>query len=278
MTTTVHSTPSGQRLNQVLAQNKAQGRKNLVTFITAGDPNLAATEQLMHALVASGVDVIELGVPFSDPMADGPVIQRASERAVAQGVSLRDVLALVQKFRINNQHTPVVLMGYANPIECMGQDKFIEEAVKAGVDGALVVDYPPDESHDFAQKAQASGLNIIYLVAPTTTDARIKATAAAASGFIYYVSLKGVTGAATLDVQDVSDKVAHLRQFTDLPINVGFGISDATSARAVAQVADGVVIGSKIIQLVESAQSEGQDMVQVVSAWVSDIRSALDAS
>ena len=169
-------------------------------------------------------------------------------------------------------------MGYANPIERMGQDKFIEEAVKAGVDGALVVDYPPDESHDFAQKAQASGLNIIYLVAPTTTDARIKATAAAASGFIYYVSLKGVTGAATLDVQDVSDKVAHLRQFTDLPINVGFGISDATSARAVAQVADGVVIGSKIIQLVESAQSEGQDMVQVVSAWVSDIRSALDAS
>ena len=278
MTTTVHSTLSGQRLNQVLAQNKAQGRKNLVTFITAGDPNLAATEQLMHALVASGVDVIELGVPFSDPMADGPVIQRASERAVAQGVSLRDVLALVQKFRISNQHTPVVLMGYANPIERMGQDKFIEEAVKAGVDGALVVDYPPDESHDFAQKAQASGLNIIYLVAPTTTDARIKATAAAASGFIYYVSLKGVTGAATLDVQDVSDKVAHLRQFTDLPINVGFGISDATSARAVAQVADGVVIGSKIIQLVESAQSEGQDMVQVVSAWVSDIRSALDAS
>ena len=278
MTTTVHSTPSGQRLNQVLAQNKAQGRKNLVTFITAGDPNLAATEQLMHALVASGVDVIELGVPFSDPMADGPVIQRASERAVAQGVSLRDVLALVQKFRISNQHTPVVLMGYANPIERMGQDKFIEEAVKTGVDGALVVDYPPDESHDFAQKAQASGLNIIYLVAPTTTDARIKATAAAASGFIYYVSLKGVTGAATLDVQDVSDKVAHLRQFTDLPINVGFGISDATSARAVAQVADGVVIGSKIIQLVESAQSEGQDMVQVVSAWVSDIRSALDAS
>ena len=278
MTTTVHSTLSGQRLNQVLAQNKAQGRKNLVTFITAGDPNLASTEQLMHALVASGVDVIELGVPFSDPMADGPVIQRASERAVAQGVSLRDVLALVQKFRISNQHTPVVLMGYANPIERMGQDKFIEEAVKAGVDGALVVDYPPDESHDFAQKAQASGLNIIYLVAPTTTDARIKATAAAASGFIYYVSLKGVTGAATLDVQDVSDKVAHLRQFTDLPINVGFGISDATSARAVAQVADGVVIGSKIIQLVESAQSEGQDMVQVVSAWVSDIRSALDAS
>ena len=278
MTTTVHSTPSGQRLNQVLAQNKAQGRKNLVTFITAGDPNLVATEQLMHTLVASGVDVIELGVPFSDPMADGPVIQRASERAVAQGVSLRDVLALVRKFRVSNQHTPVVLMGYANPIERMGQDNFIEEAVKAGADGALVVDYPPDESHDFAQKAQASGLNIIYLVAPTTTDARIKATAAAASGFIYYVSLKGVTGAATLDVQDVSDKVAHLRQFTDLPINVGFGISDATSARAVAQVADGVVIGSKIIQLVESAQSEGQDMVQVVSAWVSDIRSALDAS
>ena len=266
------------RLSQVLRHNRESGRKNLVTFITAGDPDLAQTERLMHALVGAGVDVIELGVPFSDPMADGPVIQRASERAVAQGVGLRDVLALVAKFRQRNTHTPVVLMGYANPIESIGQAAFISEAVQAGVDGALIVDYPPEESLDFAQAAQAAGLCLIYLVAPTTTDARMQATAAAASGFIYYVSLKGVTGAATLDVADVSAKVAHLRQFTDLPINVGFGISDAVSARAVAQIADGVVIGSKIIQLIESAQAQQQDACGVVADWVSAIRVALDQS
>jgi tryptophan synthase alpha chain len=223
------------------------------------------------------VDVIELGVPFSDPMADGPVIQRASERAVAQGVGLRDVLELVARFRQSNQHTPVVLMGYANPIERIGQEAFIAEAVRAGVDGALIVDYPPEESESFAQTARAAGLNIIYLVAPTTTDARMQATAQVASGFIYYVSLKGVTGAGSLDVADVQAKVARLRQFTDLPINVGFGISDASSAQAVAQTADGVVIGSKIIQLVESAQAQGQDACAVVGDWIQGIRSALDA-
>ena len=272
-----HSAES-TRLSQALRQNRESGRKNLVTFITAGDPDLAQTERLMHALVASGVDVIELGVPFSDPMADGPVIQRASERAVAQGVGLRDVLALVAKFRQSDAQTPVVLMGYANPIECIGQSSFITEAVQAGVDGALIVDYPPEESLDFAQAAQVAGLNIIYLVAPTTTDARMQATAAAASGFIYYVSLKGVTGAATLDVCEVSAKVAHLRQFTDLPINVGFGISDAASAQAVSKTADGVVIGSKIIQLIESAQAQQQDACVVVGEWVSGIRAALDHS
>lgn len=276
MTAVTAVAANGSRLSQVLAHNRQNGRKNLVTFITAGDPNLAQTEQLMSALVEAGVDVIELGVPFSDPMADGPVIQRASERAVAQGVGLRDVLALVAKFRQNNQHTPVVLMGYANPIECIGQQAFIAEAVQAGVDGALIVDYPPEESEDFARQAQLAGLNIIYLVAPTTTEARMQATARSASGFIYYVSLKGVTGAASLDVADVQAKVARLRQFTDLPINVGFGISDADSARAVAQTADGVVIGSKIIQLVESAQAQGQDASAVVKDWVKGIRSALD--
>lgn len=272
------SLPTPTRLSQVLRQNRELGYKNLVTFITAGDPDLIQTERLMYALVEAGVDVIELGVPFSDPMADGPVIQRASERAVAQGVGLRDVLALVAKFRQANTQTPLVLMGYANPIECMGQQVFITEAVQAGVDGALIVDYPPEESRDFAQQAQAAGLNIIYLVAPTTTDARMQATVAAASGFIYYVSLKGVTGAATLDVGDVSAKVAHLRQLTDLPINVGFGISDATSARAVAQTADGVVIGSKIIQLIELAQAQQQDPCAVVGEWVRGIRAALDQS
>ena len=277
MTAVPASPTSAQRLSQVLLQNRQAGRKNLVTFITAGDPSLTQTEQLMHALVNAGVDVIELGVPFSDPMADGPVIQRASERAVAQGVGLRDVLELVARFRQSNQHTPVVLMGYANPIERIGQEAFIAEAVQAGVDGALIVDYPPEESESFAQTARTAGLNIIYLVAPTTTDARMQATAQVASGFIYYVSLKGVTGAGSLDVADVQAKVARLRQFTDLPINVGFGISDASSAQAVAQTADGVVIGSKIIQLVESAQAQEQDACAVVGDWIRGIRSALDA-
>lgn len=264
------------RLEKTLAHNRTTQRKNLVTFITAGDPDLATSEALMHTLVASGVDVIELGVPFSDPMADGPVIQRASERAVAQGVGVRDVLTLVQKFRTRNTGTPVVLMGYANPIEHMGQDAFIQEAVTAGVDGVLVVDYPPDESIEFAQKSRAAGLNVIYLVAPTTTAARMQATAKVASGFIYYVSLKGVTGAGSLDVSDVTQKVGVLRQYTDLPIHVGFGISDATSAQAVAKTADGVVIGSKLITMIESAVANGRDPNLALSAWLSDVRAALD--
>ncbi|GHA67405.1 tryptophan synthase alpha chain [Formosimonas limnophila] len=264
------------RLSPVLAANKAANRKNLVTFITAGDPNLSVTLQLMHTLVESGVDVIELGVPFSDPMADGPVIQRASERAVANGVGLTDVLQLVREFRVTNPNTPVVLMGYANPVECMGQETFIQNAVAAGVDGALVVDYPPEESTDFSAKASAAGLNVIYLVAPTSTDERMRDTAAVASGFIYYVSLKGVTGAGTLDVSDVAQKVAKLREYTDLPINVGFGISDATSAKAVASVADGVVIGSKLITLVEDAVRDGTDANAIIKAWLSGIRVALD--
>lgn len=264
------------RLSAVLAANKASNRKNLVTFITAGDPDLTTTLQLMHTLVASGVDVIELGVPFSDPMADGPVIQRASERAVANGVGLDDVLELVREFRVTNTTTPVVLMGYANPVERMGQEAFIQSAVAAGVDGALIVDYPPEESEDFSAKAGAAGLNVIYLVAPTSTDKRMRDTAAVASGFIYYVSLKGVTGAGTLDVSDVAQKVAKLREYTNLPINVGFGISDASSAKAVASVADGVVIGSKLITLVEEAVRDGGDACAVVKAWLSDIRTALD--
>lgn len=272
MTTTVTT-----RLSTVLNQNKTNQRKNLVTFITAGDPDVGMTLKLMHALVAAGVDVIELGVPFSDPMADGPVIQRASERAVANGVGLHDVLALVSEFRTTDQRTPVVLMGYANPIEHMGQEVFIQQAVASGVDGALVVDYPPEESITFANNAKTAGLNVIYLVAPTTTEARMQSTALVASGFIYYVSLKGVTGAGHLDVEAVKTQVAKLREYSDLPINVGFGISDAASARAVAEVADGVVIGSKLITLVETALKEDADAVQIISDWVADVRAALDA-
>ena len=264
------------RLEKKLAQNRTAQRKNLVTFITAGDPDLATSETLMHTLVASGVDVIELGVPFSDPMADGPVIQRASARAVAQGVGVRDVLNLVKTFRTRNSETPVVLMGYANPIEHMGQDAFIQESVAAGVDGVLVVDYPPEESTAFAEKSRAAGLNVIYLVAPTTTTERMQATAQVASGFIYYVSLKGVTGAGTLDVSDVTQKVGVLRQYTDLPIHVGFGISDASSAQAVARTADGVVIGSKLITMIESSVANGRDPNLALSTWLNDIRAALD--
>ena len=265
------------RLSIQLAANKAANRKSLVTFITAGDPDLGMSLKLMHSLVAAGVDVIELGVPFSDPMADGPVIQRASERAVANGVGINGVLQLVRDFRATNTTTPVVLMGYANPIEHMGQAEFIQEAVKSGVDGALIVDYPPEESIGFAQQASDAGFKVIYLVAPTTTEARMVSTERAASGFIYYVSLKGVTGAGNLDVEAVKNQVAKLREHTNLPINVGFGISDAASARAVADVADGVVIGSKLITLVETALKEGTDAVQVVNDWVADVRTALDA-
>lgn len=266
------------RLTHLLASNKAAQRKNLVTFITAGDPNIKTSLKLMHALVDSGVDVIELGVPFSDPMADGPVIQRASERAVANGVGLVDVLALVREFRQTNNQTPVVLMGYANPIERMGQAEFIKQAVSSGVDGALVVDYPPEESEVFATQARDAGLNVIYLVAPTTTPERMTATAKVASGFIYYVSLKGVTGSGALNTAEVAAKVVELKQHTDLPINVGFGISDASSAQAVAAVADGVIIGSKLITLIEAAQAQGQDPAPVVIDWVKGIRSALDAA
>ena len=270
------STYPSTRLETKLSSNRAVQRKNLVTFITAGDPDLGVTENLMHTLVASGVDVIELGVPFSDPMADGPVIQRASERAVAQGVGIRDVIALVAKFRTRNTDTPVVLMGYANPIEHMGQDAFVSEAVAAGVDGVLVVDYPPEESAQFAHTARQAGLNPIYLVAPTSTPARMQATAQLASGFIYYVSLKGVTGSGALDVADVASKVAVLRTYTELPIHVGFGISDAISAKAVASVADGVVIGSKLITIIESAIADKTDPNVAVSHWLGGIRQALN--
>lgn len=265
------------RLSAVLKHNKTNQRKNLVTFITAGDPDVGLTLKLMHALVAAGVDVIELGVPFSDPMADGAVIQRASERALLNHVGMHDVFQLVRDFRTTDARTPVVLMGYANPIEHMGQNEFIRQSVASGVDGVLVVDYPPEESIEFAEQSKAAGLNVIYLVAPTTTEARMQSTAHVASGFIYYVSLKGVTGAGNLDVGAVKTQVAKLREFSDLPINVGFGISDATSARAVAEVADGVVIGSKLITLVETALKEGVDPVQVIGEWTANVRMALDA-
>lgn len=263
------------RIDAAFAKLRAQGRTALIPYIAAGDPAPDATVSIMRHLVAAGADVIELGVPFSDPMADGPVIQRASERALAQGVGLADVLAMVASFRQVDGQTPVVLMGYANPIEAMGTTTFVDEASAAGVDGVLVVDYPPEEAGDFAALATDRGIAPIFLLSPTTPESRIAAVAKLARGYVYYVSLKGVTGASHLDTGDVSKKLAEIRRHVDLPIGVGFGIRDAASARAVAVAADAVVIGSRIIQEIENgAQEQAGDRA---AAWLAGIRSALDA-
>jgi len=262
------------KIAKVFADLKAQGRKGLVPFITAGDPDPAATLDLLHALVRGGADVIELGVPFSDPMADGPVIQRASERALAHGMSLKGCLAVVQEFRKTNTHTPVVLMGYANPIEHMGAETFVQSAKASGVDGVLVVDYPPEECEDFAQKCKAAGIDPIFLLAPTSAKERIDQVAKVAAGYIYYVSLKGVTGSANLDTQAVASIIPQIRAVSEVPIAVGFGIRDAASAVAIGQTADAVIIGSRIVQLLE--ETPPADRVQSLERFLRDIREALD--
>jgi tryptophan synthase alpha chain len=262
------------RIGHTFSQLKSQGRKALIPFITAGDPAPANTVPLMHALVAGGADILELGVPFSDPMADGPTIQRASERALKHGVGLRDVLGMVSEFRQTNAATPVVLMGYANPIEAMGWDDFCAAAAAAGVDGVLTVDYPPEESGEFAGKCAAAGLDNIYLLAPTTSAARVAAVATHARGFIYYVSLKGVTGAATIDMTEVARRLPEIHAATGLPVGVGFGIRDAETARQVAAVADAVVIGSRIVQEIEASTPE--TMLDNVKTFVAGVRAALD--
>jgi tryptophan synthase alpha chain len=250
-------------------------RKALIPYITAGDPTPALTVPLMRALVESGADILELGVPFSDPMADGPVIQRSGERALRQGVSLADVLGLVRDFRHQNSQTPLVLMGYANPIEAMGVEKFVAAAKDAGVDGVIVIDYPPEECEQFAARARQAGIDPIFLLAPTSTEQRIQEVARVGSGYLYYVSLRGVTGAGNIDLADVAAQIPRIRAATHLPIGVGFGIRDAESARRVAQAADAVVIGSRVIQEIEAA---GPDQaVARVKALLRPIREALDA-
>jgi tryptophan synthase alpha chain len=250
-------------------------RKALIPYITAGDPSPALTVPLMRALVEAGCDILELGVPFSDPMADGPVIQRSSERALKQGVSLADVLGMVREFRHQNSQTPLVLMGYANPIEAMGAEKFMAAARDAGVDGVIVVDYPPEECEQFAALARQAGIDPIFLLAPTSTERRIQEVARVGSGYVYYVSLRGVTGAGNIDLADVAAHIPKIRAATHLPIGVGFGIRDAESARRVAQTADAVVIGSRIIQEIEDAGA-GQAVARV-KALLRPIREALDA-
>jgi len=263
------------RIANCFAALKAKGKKGLIPYIAAGDPAPELTVPIMHALAANGADVIELGVPFSDPMADGPVIQRATERAIRKGVGIHQTLEMVRQFRETDAHTPVVLMGYANPIEYLGQDAFIASAVAAGVDGVLVVDYPPEECREFSVKMRAAGIDPIFLLAPTSTEARIDAVARQASGYLYYVSLKGITGAGHLDVAAVAEKIPQIRRHTDVPVGVGFGIRDAASARALSRVSDAVVIGSKIIEVLESAPP-GQ-AVAAVGQFLREIRDALDS-
>lgn len=263
------------RIAQTFARLQGQGRKALIPFITAGDPSPETTADLLDALAANGADIIELGIPFSDPMADGPVIQRASERALAQGMSLQRVLQLVANFRQRNTQTPIVLMGYANPIEAMGAQTFAHAAAAAGVDGVLVVDYPPEACRGFTEAVRAVGIDQIFLVAPTTSAHRLQALAHAASGYIYYVSLKGVTGAASLDLNEVSEKIQQLRQNVACPIGVGFGIRDAATAQAIGKMADGVVIGSRFVQAIESVSSEAASAT--LGALVKEFRHALDA-
>ena len=263
------------RIDATFAKLRASGRTALIPYVTVGDPTLALAVPIMHALVAAGADVIELGVPFSDPMADGPVIQRASERALAQHVGLKDVLATVAAFRHADTVTPVVLMGYANPIEAMGTTAFADRARTAGVDGVLVVDYPPEEAGEFASLVGARGIAPIFLVAPTTPDARIATVAKIARGYVYYVSLKGVTGAGHLDTAEVARRLAEIRRHVTLPVGVGFGIRDAASAQAIAADADAVVIGSRIIQEIESGPAA--TAAERAGAWLAGIRSALDS-
>jgi tryptophan synthase alpha chain len=266
------------RVSGMFERLKGQGRTALIPFVTAGDPEPTVTVPLMHAMVASGADLIELGVPFSDPIADGPVIQRATERALAHGVSLRKVLEMVRAFRETDRVTPVVLMGYLNPIEVMGYSAFATQAGAAGVDGALVVDVPPEEGADLVAALKAEGLDLVYLLAPTSTADRIAAIGAAASGFVYYVSVKGVTGAGHLDVAEVARRLAPIRDHIRLPLGVGFGIKDGETAAAMARVADAVIVGSAIVARMEQLAGTPAAIPGAIAGFIRTLRGAIDAA
>ena len=267
------------RIAPVMAALKGAGRKALIPYLMAGFPEPSHTLGLMHALVQGGADIIELGVPFSDPMADGPVIQKAGEAALRHGVGMGEVLAMVREFRATDSATPIVLMGYANPVENYnlkhGVNSFVKDASVAGVDGVLIVDYPPEECVDFAASLRAHNMDLIFLLAPTSTDKRMQQVAAVASGYVYYVSLKGVTGSGALNTDEVEAMLPRIRQHVHIPVGVGFGIRDAATAKTIGQVADAVVIGSKLIQLVEAAPS-GQ-AAEEARSFMAEIRQALDA-
>jgi tryptophan synthase alpha chain len=267
------------RIQTTFEQLKAQGRKALIPYVTAGFPFADITPALMHGMVEAGADVIELGVPFSDPMADGPVIQKASEKALSLGVGMVQVLDHVREFRKRNTTTPVVLMGYANPVErydqVHGEGAFVRDSAEAGVDGVLIVDYPPEECEQFAASLRAHNMDLIFLLAPTSTDERMAQVARVASGYVYYVSLKGVTGSGALDTSAVEQMLPRIRQHVTIPVGVGFGIRDAATAQAIGKVADAVVIGSRIIQLIED--QEHAKVVPLTIDFLRGIRKALDA-
>jgi tryptophan synthase alpha chain len=267
------------RIQATFEQLAAQGRKALIPYVTAGFPFADITPALMHGMVGAGADVIELGVPFSDPMADGPVIQKAGEKALSLGVGLKQVLAYVREFREDDQATPVVLMGYANPLErydqIHGAGAFVRDAAAAGVDGVLIVDYPPEECEAFAAELRAQGMDLIFLLAPTSTSERMAQVARVASGYVYYVSLKGVTGSGALDTAAVSAMLPRIREQVRIPVGVGFGIRDAATAQAIGKVADAVVIGSRIIQLLDGQPHE--KVVPVAVDFLRGVRKALDA-
>lgn len=264
------------RIQATFSRLQAQNKKALIPFITAGDPNPGMTVRIMQALVSAGADIIELGVPFSDPMADGPTIQRSSERALRHGTSLKHVLVMVKEFRASDATTPVVLMGYANPIEAMGHGEFATAAQAAGVDGVLVVDYPPEESRPLVELLERHGVDSIFLLSPTTQDSRMEQVGRMATGYIYYVSLKGVTGAATLDLSEVAARIPQIRSHIKLPIGVGFGIRDAATAKAVASVSDAVVIGSRLVEEIEASASD--KVLGNISTLLGGIRRAMDGA
>ena len=263
------------RIDQRFGELRAASRAGLIPFVTAGDPDPASTVAVMHALAAAGADLIELGVPFSDPMADGPVIQRASERALARGVGLNDVLDMVAAFRRDDARTPVVLMGYLNPIECLGSDKFARAAAAAGVDGALIVDCPVEEAHEFSPALEAAGLHQIFLAAPTTTDERLAKMANSARGFLYYVSFAGITGADRLAVSSVEERVVKIKRLSDIPVAVGFGVKAPEQAVELAAHADAVVIGSALVERLAEAKDEAA-AVRIATEFLAPIRAALD--
>ena len=267
------------RIVDCFIELRKKGKKALIPFITAGDPQLAATLPLMHALVSGGADLIELGIPFSDPMADGPVIQRSSERALKHGTSLIEVLRIVTQFRKENGSTPVILMGYLNPIEVMGFGNFAQRASAAGVDGVLVVDLPPEEADDLQMELKRHDLKQIFLLSPTTRVERLEQISAKASGFLYYVSLKGVTGSNRLNIAEVAEKITQVRGSTSLPVGVGFGIKDAETAKAVAAFSDAVIIGSSLVERLEQLGNVSQEqLTQTATDFIARLRSALDAA
>jgi tryptophan synthase alpha chain len=264
------------RINGCFAQLEQQNRVALIPFVTAGDPNPDLTVPLMHAMVEAGANIIELGVPFSDPMADGPVIQRASERALKHGTSLRDVIGMVARFRQDDPNTPVLLMGYLNPVEVMGYALFAEMAAEAGVDGLLTVDLPPEEADDLLRALGPKGIDPIFLLAPTSSERRIRRVCDAASGFVYYVSAKGITGSVNLAIGEVADKVSGIRKVTPLPVGVGFGIKTPENAQAVAQVGDAVIVGSALVKRVEALAERPEEIAPAVTELLVAMRHAMD--